>query len=164
MVQDTDKTNELPPQGPALNDNENVFVSAAIALSLLSPPTDNSNSQHINQSHIKCYNDQTHCCFLEYFNDPIPDDAVIYAADIPFQYNKIKGMNTKFIGNPIGSVFIEVTRNHEFLISQGRNKPNMSSDSINFGMHNTSKNCSNFVQVAPAHTSDSSHFTYHALR
>ena len=40
----------------------------------------------------------------------------------------------------------------------------MSSDSINFGLHSTSKNCSNFVQVAPAHTSDSSHFTYHAQR
>ena len=77
------------------------------------------------------------------------------------QYNKIRGRYIEFIGNPIGSVFITVKRDHKFQISQGRNKPDMSSDSINFGPYNTNNKCSNFVQVAPAQTSDSSHFTYH---
>ena len=54
-------------------------------------------------------------------------------------------MYTKFISNPI--VFIAVEGDHEFLISQGRNKPNMSSDSINFGPHNTNINCSNFYKM-----------------
>ena len=80
--------------------------------------------------------------------------------DIPFQYNKIEGRFSEFTGYPIGLVFIAVIRNQEFLISQGRNIPNISSDSVNFWLHNTNKNCSNFSQGEPAHTSDSSHFTY----
>ena len=103
-------------------DNNDALVGAATALSLLSPPTDNSNSQHINQSHIKCYYDHTHHQFLDYFS-------------------KIDGRYVKFKGNPIGLVFIAVKRDLKFLISQGRNKPNMSSDSINFRSHNNnSKN------------------------
>ena len=39
----------------------------------------------------------------------------------------------------------------------------MSSNSINFGSHNTNKNC-NFVQVTPAPTSDTSNFTLHVWR
>ena len=74
-------------------------------LSLLSPPTDNSTTQNLSQSSlkIKCYYHHT-CCY-DYFRDPIPDDAVIYAYEIPFQYNKIESMYTEFIGNPI-TVFI----------------------------------------------------------
>ena len=40
----------------------------------------------------------------------------------------------------------------------------MSSYSINFGPYNTNEDCSNFVQIVPAHTSHSSHFTYHTQR
>ena len=60
----------------------------------------------------------------------------------------------------IGTVFIIVKRDHEFLISQGRNKSNMSRDSINFGPYNTNKNCSNFVEVAPANTSNTSYHVW----
>ena len=81
---------------------------------------------------MKCYYDHIHCHFLDYFNDPILDDAAIYAGDIPFQCSKIEGIYTKFIGNSIGTVYIAVKRDHEFLIGQSRNKLNMSSDSINF--------------------------------
>ena len=35
---------------------------------------------------------------------------------------------------------------------------------INFGPHNTNKNYSNFAQVVPAYTSNSSQFTYCAQR
>ena len=92
---------------------------------------------------------------------PIPGDSVIYASNIPFQYSKIEGRHTEFIGNLIGTVYMAVKRYHEFLIRQGRNKPNMSSDSINFGPHNTNENCSKFEQVILANTSDSSQFIYH---
>ena len=55
MVQDTGENNVLPPQGPTNNDNEEELASAATALSLLSPHNDNSNSQHLKQSHMKYY-------------------------------------------------------------------------------------------------------------
>ena len=138
--QDTEVNHVLTPQGPTNNYIEEVLAGEDSSLSVLSPPTYSSNSQNLNQSHMKCYYDCTHCCFLDYFNDPIPDDAVIYVGDKPFQY-KIEGRYTEFIGNPIGTVFVAVKRDHEFLICKGRNKPNMSSDSINFGQHNTNKNC-----------------------
>ena len=127
-IQDAEINNGLPPQGPTNIDKEDAFSSAATTLSLLSPPTDNSNSQNVNQSHMKCYYKHTCCHFLNYFKDPIPDDAVINIGNISFQHNKIEGGLTEFIGNPIGTVFIAVKRDHDFLISQGRNKPNMSSD------------------------------------
>ena len=95
---------------------------------------------------MKCYCDHTHGHFLDYFNDPILDDAVNYADDTPFQYNKVEGKYTEFIINPAGTLFIAVKRDHEFLISQNKNNANMSSNSINFGTHNTNQNCSNFVQ------------------
>ena len=53
---------------------------------------------------MKCYYDCTHGCFLDYFNDPILDDAVIYAGDIPFQYNMVEGRYTEYIGNLVGAV------------------------------------------------------------
>ena len=37
----------------------------------------------------------------------------------------------------------------------------MPSDFINFGPHKTNENCSNFVQIVPAKTGNSSHFTYY---
>ena len=76
-VQDTEENNVLTPQKPAHNYTNTAYMGAPAALSLLSPPTDNSNSQHINQNHMKCYYDHSHHCFLDYFNDPILDNAVI---------------------------------------------------------------------------------------
>ena len=60
--------------------------------------------KHLSQGHMKCYYDHMHHCFLDYFNNPIPDYAVIYTGDIPFQYNKIEGRYTDSIGNPVGTV------------------------------------------------------------
>ena len=36
---------------------------------------------------------------------PVLDSAVIYAGDIPFQYNKQEGMYTEFLHNPTGYIF-----------------------------------------------------------
>ena len=69
MVQDTEESNVLPPQETSHKENIDTLAVAAAALSLCSP-TDNSNSQHLNQSYMKCYYDHTHCHFLDYFNDP----------------------------------------------------------------------------------------------
>ena len=58
---------------------EEALAGAATKLSKLSPTTGSSNSQNLNQSHIKCYYDHTYCCSLDYFNDFILDESVIYA-------------------------------------------------------------------------------------
>ena len=42
MVQNTEENNVLPLQEPAHNDNADALAGAATAMSLLSPPTDNS--------------------------------------------------------------------------------------------------------------------------
>ena len=82
-VQDTEEDNVLPLQKPPHSNNKDALASAAATLSLLSPPTDNCNSQHLNQRHMKCYYNHTHHHFLDYFNKPISGDTEIYAGDIP---------------------------------------------------------------------------------
>ena len=132
--QGMEENNVLPSQTMTSDDNEEALAGAVIMLSLLSPPTDNSASENLSQSSakMKCYYHHRHHCFLDYFNDPIPDDAVIYTSDIPFHYNKIEGRCTEFIGNPIGTVFIAAKRAHKFFSSQSSNKIKLSSNSINF--------------------------------
>ena len=132
MVQDTEENNVLQ-QEPCDNDNADALNGATTILNLLSPPTDNSNSQQFNNSHMKCYCDCTHGCFLDYFNDPILDDAVTYTGDIPFHYNKAYSRNTDFVGNLAGTVFIVVKRDLKILLNQSNNTANMSRDSLNFG-------------------------------
>ena len=131
MVQDREENNVLQWES-CHNDNKDALVGVATISSLLSPPTDSSNSQYFNNSHMKCYYSYTHGCFLEYYNDPILDDAMIYAGDIPFQYNKVEGRYTKFIGNPADTVFTVVKGDHAFLFNQSKNNANMSSNSLNF--------------------------------
>ena len=98
--------NMLPLQTTDSDDKEEGLAGAATALSILSPPTDNSSSQNCSQSSVKmkCYYHHTLHCFLDYLNDPIPDAAVIYISYIPFQYNKIESRYTAFIGNPTGTI------------------------------------------------------------
>ena len=55
---------------------------------------------------MKCYYHHKHHHFLDYFNDPILDDAVIYVNDIPFQYNTREVKYTEFIGNSAGTIFV----------------------------------------------------------
>ena len=110
---------------------------------------------------MKCYYDHWHGCFLDYFHDPILDDEVIYAGDIPFQYKKVEGRYTQFIGNSAGTGFTVGKKNHEFLLSQSKNNANMSSDSLNFGPLNTNQNCSNFVHVG---FTDRGDLSYHAIK
>ena len=57
--QDTEKNNVLLLWEPPHNNYNNALRGAATSLSLLSPHTDNSISQHINQSNMKCYYDYT---------------------------------------------------------------------------------------------------------
>ena len=131
----TEENNVLPLQTTKGNDKEEALAGAAAALSLLSSPTNSSASENLSQSSVKmkCYYHHKHHCFLDYFTDPILDDAVIYASDKPFQYNEREGRYTECIGNPTGTVFVAAKRDHNFLLSQRSNTPNMSSNSVNFG-------------------------------
>ena len=133
-IQGVEENNVLPSQTIASDDNKEALAGAATALSLHSPPIDNSASENLSQSSVKmkCYYHHKHCHFSDYFNDPNLDDAVIYASEIPFQYNNIEGRYTEFIHNPIGTAFIVAKRDHEFLLSQRSIKSNMSSNSIDF--------------------------------
>ena len=70
MVQETGRNSVLLLKEPGHNNNDDALAGEAATLSLLSPPTDNSNSQHINKSHMKCYYDHTHCHFLDYTTNP----------------------------------------------------------------------------------------------
>ena len=110
----------LPLQTITSDDNEEVLAGIATALSLLTPPTNNSASKNLNQSSVKmkCYYHHKHCYFLDYINNPISDDAVIYTSDMPFQYNKRECRYTKFIGDPTGTVFIAAKRDHKFLYAK----------------------------------------------
>ena len=142
VIHGEEENNVLLSQTTTSDDNEEALAGAAATLNLLSSPTANPTGQNLSQSPVKmkCDYHHTNHCFLDYFNDPISDDAVIYMSDIPFQCNKIEGSYTEFIGNPIGTVFIAAKRDHKFLLSQRSNKPNMLSNSINFGLLHTTKN------------------------
>ena len=155
LVHDTGQNNVLLWE-PCHNDNEDALPGAATMWSLISP-TNKCNGQQLNNNHMKCYYDCTHGCSSDYFNDAIPDDAIIYTGNIPFQYNTVDGRDTEYIGNPGGTAFTVVKRNHELLLSPNKNNANMSSYSLNFGPHNTNQNCSTFVQVAFADMGDSSY-------
>ena len=54
--------------------------------------------------------------FKDYFNDPVPDGAVIYAADTLFQYNEQVGTYTEFFGNPTEDIVLAACKDHEFLL------------------------------------------------
>ena len=90
-MQDAKENNVLLLQGTTNNDKEEALAGAATALSLLSPPTNNLNSQIPNQIHMKCNYNKTHCHFLDYLDYPILGDAIIYAGNTSFQYNKEEG-------------------------------------------------------------------------
>ena len=100
------ENNILPLLTIPINDNEEALAGVATTVSLLSPPTNNSASKNLSQSSVrkKCYYHPKHHHFLEYFNDPILDDAVIYMSDVPFQYNERESRYTEFIGNQTGTI------------------------------------------------------------
>ena len=52
--------------------------------------------------------------FIDYFTDPVLDGAVIYAGDIPYQYNEQEGTYTEFLGNATGNIFQAASRDQEF--------------------------------------------------
>ena len=86
----------------------------AATLSIILSPTNNLASENLSQNSVKmkCNYHHKHHLFLDYFNDNILDDVVIFEGDIPFQYNDREGRYTGFIGNLTGTVFVAAKRDH----------------------------------------------------
>ena len=55
-------------------------------------------------SRMKCFFHSQQNYLLDYFDYPVHDGAVIYAADTPFRYSEKEGMYTEVLGNPTGNV------------------------------------------------------------
>ena len=148
------------------DDNEETLDGVAATLSLLSSPTNNSTIKNLSQrsAKMKCYHHHKHHHFLDYFNDPILYDAVIYVSDIPFQYNEREGRYAEFIGYPTGTIFVAAKKNHKFLFSQRSSTPNVSNNSYNFRQLNVNEKCSNLMQVAHVNTGDASYHTYYTWK
>ena len=45
-------------------------------------------------------------CFLDYFNDPVPGDAVIYVGNIPFWYSEREGTYTELLDDETENAFL----------------------------------------------------------
>ena len=100
------KNNLLPLQTIHNDENEEASADATTMVSLFSPPNNNSTSTNLSQNsaRMKCYFHGEQNCFLNYFDDPILDDAGIYMSEIPFQSNKREVRYTEFMGNPTGTI------------------------------------------------------------
>ena len=53
VIHGAEENNVLPSQTMTSNDNKETLAGAAITMSLLSPPTDNSASKNLSQSSVK---------------------------------------------------------------------------------------------------------------
>ena len=62
--------------------NEGALTGTTATVSLLSPPTNNSANTNLSQNSawMKCHFHYKHNYFLDYFDDPIPDDSKIFVA------------------------------------------------------------------------------------
>ena len=109
---------------------------------------------------MKCYFHHEQNCFLDYFKDPALNGAIIYADDVPFQYNEWEGKYTEFIGSPTDIMFVAVNMDHKFLLSWKGNVSNISDSSNNFRKFNLIENSSNLIQITPTNPGNMSHPTY----
>ena len=67
---------------------------------------------------------------MDYLDYPVPDETLIYAGDVPLQYNEQEGMYAEFIGIPACNAFLAASRDHEFLLNHKGNVSNILNSSI----------------------------------
>ena len=79
---------------------------------------------------MRCYFHYQFNCFIDYFDDQVPDGKVIYAGDVPFWYNEQEGMYTEFWGNPTGYIFMAARRDKTFLLNHRGSTLHVSSTPI----------------------------------
>ena len=111
---------------------------------------------------MQCYFHHLQNCFIDYFDDPILDDPVIYAGDVPFQYKEQESMYTVFLGNPTGNDFLATSRDHKLLLSPKGNASNISNNSIEPTKLNFVEYPINLMQITFPIPNDLLHPTYNA--
>ena len=131
------ENNLLPSQTINNHHGEEALTGATTTSSLLWPPKNNSTCMNLSQNSAwtTCYlhHEQNH--FLDYFEQAVLDGVIIYACDVPFQYNPWEGKYTEFLANP--------NRDHEFLVSQKGIPSNILNSSNNVRKLNHMENSSN---------------------
>ena len=70
---------------------------------------------------MRCYFHHQYNCFIDFFDDHVPDNTVLFAGYIPFQYNEQESIYTEFLGNPTGNIFLAASIDHGFLLSHNLN-------------------------------------------
>ena len=125
-----EENNLLPLQTIINNQSDEVSANSADRTSLLSSTKNNPNGKNISHSSagMKYYFHHEQSCFLNYFGDLVPDEAVIYASDLPFQYNERKVRYTKSISSPTDTTCVAAKRDYKILLGQRNNTSNMSSN------------------------------------
>ena len=73
---------------------------------------------------------------MDYFNDPLPIGAVIYVADIPFQYSEKEGTYTEVLDNPTGNVFLAASNDLKFLLCHRHTVVHTSTEFGRFSQNN----------------------------
>ena len=158
--------NLLPFQNINSDHGAEALTGVTTALSLSSLPKNNSTCMNLSQNSTrkKCYFHHKQNHFLDHFEDPVPDGAVICGDGVPFQYNEWEGKYMVFVGNPTGIIFVATNRDHEFWLNQKGNESNISNSSNNFRRLNFAENSSNLIQVTPQNPGDTLHQIYNARK
>ena len=98
---------------------------------------------HCHQHFTRMRNYFHHHCnhFIDNFDDPVLDGAVIYAGDIPFQDNEQGGMYTEILDNKTWNIFLLASRDHECLLGHAGTALHISHTSLESSKanHNTIK-------------------------
>ena len=145
----------VPGAAVALNDHSLILKnSQCITLSDM--------GQH--STSMTCYFHSKQNSFLDYFNESLPDGAVIYVGDIPFWYSEKEGMFAEVLDNMTGNIFLATSRNHKFLLSY-KNTTLHTSAKYRRSSYNCLKNPSSITSthmlLLPSNPSDPLHSTHY---
>ena len=160
---DATRENYLPSTPATNNTNDDDEVTSS---NLHSPPWDNSGLITLSSVSQKSTKMQWYfyCLwnyFIDYFDNTALGGAVIYAGDVPFQYNEQEGRYREFSCNPTGDVFLATSRDHELLSHKGH-MSNILNNSVEPTKSNFVEDCINLMQITSPIPCDPSHPTYNA--
>ena len=142
------------------SDSEGTVPGATTSPNLHPPILDSS--QYITLSdaghhstRMRCYFHYQCNHFIDCFDNPVPQDAVIYAGIVPFQHEQ-EGKYTKFFGHPTGYIFLAASRDQKFLSGHRTT----SSHVLHTPIESRKSNCN---YIYNCHSSSSIHMTVSSL-
>ena len=144
-----------------------MLMGAATPLNLHSPPRDSSELITLsdagqNCTRMWCYFHHPWNHFIDYFDNPVPDGVVMYADNVPFQYNEQEDTYIEFLGTLTGNIFLATSRDHEFLLNQKGSTSNVSNNSDKYAKWNFVEKSINIILIIPLVPSELLHPTYNA--